>query len=125
MSVKFNSILPKRSLSNFSLCFFLIFNLVSKLKILWNSCLIQTLIKTFFSKFKQAKSCDRRGPDASETSELLVKLVRVLANLSIHEEVGPLVARSSVFASLIEILGRYSYSARLLHGWVIVRESVG
>ena len=45
-----------------------------------------------------------------------MKLVRVLANLSIHEEVGPLVARSSVFASLIEILGGYCCSTRLLYG---------
>ena len=44
-----------------------------------------------------------------------MKLVRVLANLSIHEEVGPLVARSSVFASLIEILGGYCCSTRLLY----------
>ena len=47
----------------------------------------------------------RRSKTASEISELLVKLVRVLANLSIHEEVGPLVARSNVVASLIDILG--------------------
>ena len=47
---------------------------------------------------------------ASEISELLVKLVRVLANLSIHDEVGPLVARSNVVGSLIEILGAHDCS---------------
>ena len=36
-----------------------------------------------------------------------MKLVRVLANLSIHEEVGPLIARSNVVAFLIDILGEH------------------